>query len=640
MYRIAVIYSIYPEIAEAAEELIRKKGYHVEVAVAVLDGAVQLAKKYEAEGFDLIISRGVTGSLIRNSVAIPVINVDITNFDILQTLYNARKYGKKMAFFQYSKTLKYHDFNFIREILGIGEEELGIYYFSSEEELKERVKEAFNSSVEVIVATGAYILEVAREQGFRTIMVRSTKEAIYNAFEQAEVILHTRDSRLEMYKYYSAAVEESSAGVIILDQEERVKYINPTASNNFRIEQAHARGCHYRELFRSIPALRGIDSGQDRSVVTINGLDFYLHKGALHHSGEIIGHIIKFEHLTPPPVTIKKKNLEYANKGMVARYTFADLIGKSDQLYRAIEKSKSYGQTDLTILVLGESGTGKEVLANAIHNVSSRRGGPFVAVNCATLPQSLLESELFGYEEGAFTGAKKGGRAGLFEIAQHGTIFLDEISEITLSSQAQLLRVLQEKVIRRVGGNRIIPVDVRIIAASNADLQSKIKAGLFREDLFFRLNVLNIRIPPLRERKEDIPLLINYFIKKHLGNDTTIKIPDSFMKKLKNYPWPGNVRELENFVEKFVILSKDNDAIYPLLEELFYDFSHYDTLTRESGDRQIVVELDTLKNMELQIIKAAYECYGTDKSSLARLLGISRSNLWSKLKEIGITEER
>jgi len=634
MYKIAVIYSIYPEIAEAAEELIRKKGYQVEVAIGVLDNAVQLAKKYEAEGFDLIISRGVTGALIRNAVRIPVINVDITNFDILQTLYTARKYGKKMALFQYSKVLKYHDFDFIREVLGLSEEDLGIYYFASEEELKERIAEAYNSSVEVIVATGAYILEMAREQGFRTIMVRSTKEAIYNAFEQAEAILQTRYSGQEMCRYYQAALEEVAAGVLVLDNQNRVKYINSSACNLLNLELSKAVGCCYRDLLRSVPSLKGVAPKEARTIVDINGLDYYLSKCALHQGGEIIGHLVKFEHITYPAVKRENKCSEFETKGLVARYTFEDMIGRSEQISRVIDKAKSYGRSDLTILITGESGTGKEVLANSIHNISPRRGGPFVAVNCATLPQSLLESELFGYEEGAFTGAKKGGRAGLFEVAQHGTIFLDEISEISLSAQAQLLRVLQEKVIRRIGGNKIIPVDVRIIAASNADLQHKVKTGQFREDLFYRLNVLNIRIPPLRERKEDIPLLIEHFINKHFGPNSKIKIPDSFIKKLQNYAWPGNVRELENFVEKFAILAKDTDNLFPLLEELFYEFSHHDPLSREDDFKHITIAVDSLKNMELQIIRRLYERYGADKSSLARMLGISRSNLWSKLKEI------
>jgi len=526
MYKIAIIYSSYPEMTEAAQELIRKKGYHIEVAKCVFEQAVQMAKKYEAEGFDLILSRGATGALLQKSVSIPVILVEITNFDILQTLYQAKKYGEKMAYFEYLHSASYHDFAAMREILQINEGDLVLYYYRNEEELRKQVADAFRSDVKVIVATGAFVLEMAKLHGMKTIMVHSTKEAIYNAFKQAEDILNIRGK-----------------------------------------------------------------AGANQKVLR--------------------------------------------QKGFVARYQFTDIVGTSEAILKVVRKAKSFGRTDSTVLITGESGTGKEIFANSIHNISSRRNGPFVAVNCATIPENLLESELFGYEEGAFTGAKKGGRAGLFEMADKGTIFLDEISEIPLATQAQLLRVLQEKVIRRVGGNKIIPVDVRVIAATNADLLRMIQDGQFRSDLYYRLNVLNLQIPPLRERKEDIPPLVEHCIQKCRKYGQEIKIPELFMAKLQNYPWPGNIRELENFVEKFIVLyENENDGFY-LLEELYHDLFHFNQgFSNNSAPDAVTVEIDTLKNMELQIIKKLCAQPHLDKTALARKLGISRSNLWSKLKEI------
>lgn len=297
----------------------------------------------------------------------------------------------------------------------------------------------------------------------------------------------------------------------------------------------------------------------------------------------------------------------------------------------------------MTVLICGESGTGKEILANGLHNASPRQSKPFVAINCAALPQSLLESELFGYEDGAFTGAKKGGHPGLFEQANGGTIFLDEISEIALSAQAQLLRVLQEMTIRRVGGNKSIPLDVRVIAATNVNLWDQAQAGKFREDLFYRLNILYLRLPPLRERKEDIPVLFSSFLDRHQG-EKAISIPPDGMAWLKNYDWPGNVRELLSFSQKFAMLYDETQDATQLISELLEEFSLIrhtprpgETVVsapRGMEDRSITIPIGTLNQMELSIIRELRKKYPNMRTKMAEDLGISRTNLWKKLKEI------
>jgi len=634
VYKIAVIYSAYPDMTVAAEELIQKKGYHLEFAIAVLDKAVELAKRYEAQGFDLIISRGMTGTLIRAAVYIPVILVDITTFDILFTLYNARKHGERLAFLQYSNGLKYHDFNLIRDILNISEKDLQILYFQNEEELQKKIDQACASSVDVIVTTGTYSREVVRERGLKTIMVHSTKEAIYNAFQQAEDILNKLYQGKELLKYFTAMADDDFTGLILLNLREKIIYISVPACKLLKLNSKKNIGRSAREVFQTIPALKDYSLDQKNYKVNIKDVNLSLNKTVIQNSGELMGYALKLSYLPETVNSSSEKNEGPRNKGHQTRYQFSDVIGCSKSITSVINRAKSYGNTDLTVLITGESGTGKEVFANSIHNVSPHSNGPFIAVNCVTLPQNLLESELFGYEEGSFTGAKRGGKIGLFELANNGTIFLDEISEITQSAQAQLLRVLQEKVIRRIGGNRVIPVNVRVIAASNADLPQRVKRGQFREDLFFRLNVLHLRIPPLRERKEDIPLLVKFFITKYLGKDSKINMPDLFMKRLQNYSWPGNVRELEHVVEKFCVLYQDGQDIYSVLEELFFDFNYYKMNPLNSLDQSLTIELGTLKEMEKQIIEILFQRYSSDKASLARLLGISRTNLWSKLKEL------
>ncbi len=240
--------------------------------------------------------------------------------------------------------------------------------------------------------------------------------------------------------------------------------------------------------------------------------------------------------------------------GYYSKYEFKDLIGKNKSFIATKQKAKKISKTNSTIILSGETGTGKELFAGAIHNNSLRKGNPFVAINCTTLPENLLESELFGYEKGAFTGAKKEGKIGLFERADMGTLFLDEIGDLPLSLQTRLLRVLEEKEIMRIGGDSIIPIDVRIIAATNRNLQELVDKGKFRKDLYFRLNVFQFDIPSLRERREDIPVLIEYFFEKWKVNRG---INQNFISFYNNYNWPGNIRELKNVLKNMTTLSQD-----------------------------------------------------------------------------------
>ena len=290
---------------------------------------------------------------------------------------------------------------------------------------------------------------------------------------------------------------------------------------------------------------------------------------------------------------------------------------------------------------MGDTGTGKELLAHSIHNLGPRKRSPFVSINCSALPDQLLESELFGYEEGAFTGSRRGGKPGLFEIAHHGTIFLDEIGTTPGSVQARLLRVLQEKEVMRIGGDRMIPVDVRVIAATNKHLIEEVHEGRFREDLFFRINVLNIDIPPLKDRVEDIPLLLKDLVKRASKKYGLIalSIPDSFVKKLMNYSWPGNVRQLEAFIEKLILLSDskfDPEVFNQLLKELY----QYSSSPEDQGEGQLTSLKETIqcKNQEVEarMIRKALAETNFSKSKAAERLGISRASLWRKLKSIDL----
>ncbi len=315
-----------------------------------------------------------------------------------------------------------------------------------------------------------------------------------------------------------------------------------------------------------------------------------------------------------------------------ARFTFDDIIAQSKLMKSIISFCKKIANSPSTVLIEGESGTGKEVLAQAIHNYSSRKDSGFIAINCAAIPETLIESELFGYDEGAFTDAKKGGRPGKFELANRGTLFLDEIGDMKPNMQVKLLRAIQEGSITRVGGNKVIPVDVRIIAATNKNLKDEVETGNFRLDLYYRLNVIPVSIPPLNERKEDIPSLIKHFLNKKSKqlrkNKPNLKYRT--LQDLLDYDWPGNIRELENHIEKIVNFNGD----YPLTKRSFdkKQDSFVDN-TDESTSNYITFTLD---EMERKTIIRTLKLMNGNISKTAKTLGIGRNTLYSKFKKYKI----
>lgn len=345
-------------------------------------------------------------------------------------------------------------------------------------------------------------------------------------------------------------------------------------------------------------------------------------------------------------LTDELKQAKAIIRNLEAKYTFDDIIGSDPMLLAAVDKAKKAAETPVTVLLRGESGTGKEIFAHSIHNASERKYRKFIRVNCSAIPETLLESELFGYEEGAFTGARKGGRKGLFEEASGGTIFLDEIGEIPPGTQAKLLRVLQEKELVRVGGSQSISIDVRVIAATNIDLEAAIESGRFRADLYYRLNVFPIKIPPLRARKGDIYDLSLLFIKKfnqQYGRNIQ-DISHQAVNKLKSYDWPGNVRELENVIGRAIINMKTGDTIIHDIH-----LPQFERLTDKKdavlGGGEIIAGSgrtldDVVEQAEKKYISQVMKECGNNKTKAAKLLNISLRSLYYKLDRYGIEGEK
>jgi len=442
--------------------------------------------------------------------------------------------------------------------------------------------------------------------------------------------------------------------ILVLDDEEMIRDLLREAfvKKNFRVDT----------VSNGAEALRKIEENAYDLLVTdlrlpdISGMEILTRAKKMHSDLGIIiitayGSIknaVKamkkgaFDYITKPfdldemELVVEKffeyKNLvdenQYLRSELDKKFSFENIVGKSEPMQRVFECIRMVAKSKATVLIQGASGTGKELVARAIHYNSDRRQAPFITTNCAALPEGLVESELFGHEKGAFTGAYRT-KKGRFEMADGGTLLLDEVSEISFGLQAKLLRVLQEREIERVGGMKLIPVDVRIIATTNKDLQKEVEDGRFREDLFYRLNVVPIKLPLISERREDIPLLIQHFVKKYTSeNGNTIKgISEAAMKMLSQRDWPGNVREIENCIERAVVMCEPNIEIL--------NNNHFFLQDQVATGEQLSVQLSnmTLYEAEKSLILQTLKEQDHNRTKTADLLGISVRTLRNKLHE-------
>ncbi|MBC2581928.1 sigma-54-dependent Fis family transcriptional regulator [Clostridium sp. DJ247] len=451
----------------------------------------------------------------------------------------------------------------------------------------------------------------------------------------------------EFLDFCHQAFDNIPITVDFLDKDGRMIYINKAFADFLEIPKEKMIGKIVTDInptSKFMETLKNKKADIARKHRFPNGKEAIVHRiPILDNEGNVVGGfgMILFEEISQMKAIIEKcdaldKELKlYKNhiaKFSTAKYKLDDIIGKSKSMKECKKKVVKFAQIDLDVLITGESGVGKELFAHAIHNESTRKNNPFISINCSAIPINLLESELFGYEEGAFTGAKKGGSIGKFELAKGGTIFLDEIGDMPYYMQAKILRVLQEKEIVRVGGKNTIPIDVRVCCATNRNLELLIKEGKFREDLYYRLNVLSIEIPPLRERKEDIDVLVDKFLSSFYKYSGLFrKIAKEVMVILTNYGWPGNVRELRNVVDKICVNAEETN-----IKET--DLPDY-ILKTSSKNRYEVKDLGLssfLDSIEKEIIiNTLTECKN-NKSEAAKKLKIPRISFYRKLEKYGI----
>lgn len=449
-------------------------------------------------------------------------------------------------------------------------------------------------------------------------------------------------------------INSISEGILIVNRYGLVEQANPIAERILRTPAEGLEGLYINELSQGDTWLRdlltkGITFSNIQINVKFNGENIRCLVSGRAIKGEeerISGGVIILN-----PVNENKNRINHYEAH--AQLTFADIIGHSSKMKEAIMTAKLAARNESNVLLQGESGTGKEVFAQAIHNGSKRSVGPFVAINCAAMPRDLLASELFGYVEGAFTGAKKGGQAGKFELASGGTLFLDEIGDVDLGEQGMLLRAIQEKVITRIGDYRVIPVDVRIICATNQNLEEQVENGKFRQDLFYRLNVFRVDLSPLRHHKEDIPLLFNYFVQK-ISQRQGLKInaiEPEVLAELSKYSWPGNVRQLENVAERMVCMTRYNvislqdipgEITEPSYTETVetitsgaIDCSDADDSAKVNTERERLEKI--LEEQDKKEISELISRFGGNISQVAKEMGVARSTVYRKMKQYNLS---
>lgn len=457
-------------------------------------------------------------------------------------------------------------------------------------------------------------------------MVTSAANAIETLFA-----LNEKKQNLQLLnEFQSAIIESFGSGLLVVDNLGKIAHINSLATELLGIIEDDIKGSKIESISSELSIVSKVLEGQEEQIVehgvtipTPNRvIDFSLSCYPVSQRGETAGAIV----ILRKPELVKKivNRMAHAN----AKFIFSDIIGQNKKLLEAIDLAKKAAESSSSVILLGESGTGKELFAQSIHNASRMRNGPFISVNCAAIPRELVGAELFGYEGGAFTGAKKEGNTGKFELAHNGTLFLDEIGEMPLEMQTILLRVLEEKKVTRIGGTRSIPVDVRVIAATNRKLRDDALSGRFRLDLFFRLNVLAIELPPLHERKDDIPLLAEKFFSRYknsLGKSIRGITPEA-LDVLTEYNWPGNIRELGNVIERAVNLTSSR----------MIDVGDLPAEVRSCNSHTSQEKILTVKRYEKEMIVDLLAQYHGNKSRVASGLGISRATLYRRLKEFGI----
>ena len=627
-----VFISPYQELTNTVNRVIEKYQItNMEVLEGNLDQGLILAQKAVNEGATIVISRGGTYKLLKSKLHTIVLELKLTIFDIensIGTLVNSKD---DIAIMGYDNMIQAY-----KMLANLNHDHIHIHQLQYDEKVEPYIKNFVKKGIHSFIGD-TIVTEHCKKLGYPCQIIASSDESVKMVIDDAQAVLEGQKKESEFNKRYTALMDSVHDGFIATDEKETVIACNLMAEKILNLDKNYLIG----KTIRSVPELKDFLKiySEEETVIEelalIDGRNMAVSNVPIQVQNVNRGSVLIFQEVATLQKFENKIRKKVLGTGFAAKYLLSDIKHSSRIMRECIIRAKKYSQYDSTILIEGATGVGKELFAQGIHNQSSRRYQPFVAVNCAALPESLIESELFGYEEGAFTGSRKGGRPGMFEMAHNGTIFLDEISELPLQTQGHLLRVLQERQIVRVGGTSIVPIDVRIVCASNKNLEKEAAAGKFREDLLYRVNILSLKIPHLDERKEDIPILMDFYLSKYSRkyDKKGLVFSEEVVEYLTDYHYKGNVRELEGLIERGVILADDEKIA---LADIQKESSVNDIVDPKKTDIKSVEglfsDLPTLKALEEEYIEYLKNKVSTT-NELSEILGINRSTLYRKLNE-------
>lgn len=628
----------YPEMAQKFRDIAKELNIEITIVEGVLEEAAnEVTALIEKDNqYEAVISRAGTAKILKERITLPVIHHDSDHFDLVESFLRAKELGDQICFITYSEQGYLFDFKKIQNALPFP---IKILPYQNSKELFAQIKKAKSLHMDVVVGGGIRAAQITKSLNMKPMYLTSSERNIRRALTLASQIALDRLEIKQKAEVLRLVINAAEDGVLYIDFKQRLVSCNTVAEQLFKIQESQAIGKTVDTIFID-PVRREIIKKLIHEKKEITHQKYHYTAVPLIVDMESIGTVIICKEIRAIQNLEKKIRRDINQKGLVATYKFNNIIHQSQTMKDLISLAKNYAQNDATILIIGESGTGKEVFAQSIHNESNKKDGPFVALNCAALPENILENELFGHVEGAFTGALKNGRAGVFELAHGGTIFLDEIGEIPLHIQTRLLRVLQERNVMRIGADYITPVDIRVIAATNKNLWQLVLENKFRLDLYFRLSVLHLKTPALKERKDDIPLLVNHLLQQKGINKNFSDCSPLLQQFFLTYDWPGNIRQLENIIERYSYLPDNPDYEEQFLRNIQIEMIPAEQseelvqTTRSSIDKsegKILVEESSLKDIEIQLIQYLLKKYNNNKSLVAEILQISRTTLWKKL---------
>ncbi|WP_175965149.1 propionate catabolism operon regulatory protein PrpR [Burkholderia sp. BCC0322] len=613
----------------------------VRIVTRAYEDALSAIAEAGAARPDVIVAAGSNGGFLKTRAPVPVVVVSPTGFDVMQALARARRDASRIALVSAGETPPE-----VRRFVAAYGLDVQFASYQSAQEAEACVHELRDRGIETIVGPGL-VTDLAASVGMGAVFLYS-HASVRKAVDTALEVAYATHAEAFRRQRLDNLLQHLRDGVVALDARGRVEAINERLASALGVEPAAAVGRALVDLRPELRTLRGEDGD---ALATVRGVRYVVHRGPLVDRGVTSGSVLTFQESRAVERLDRALRSQPTTQQFAARYALDDVVGASAPMARVRDLVRRYAKSDATVLVLGESGTGKEMIAQSLHALSARRSYPFVAVNCGAFPEALLESELFGYEEGAFTGARRGGKTGLFEAAHRGTLFLDEIGEMPPSLQSRLLRALQEREVIRLGSTEPIRIDVRVIAATHRPLLAAVEAGTFRADLYYRLNILNVGLPPLRERAADIPALAATLLVQAARREPRLaerlrdagdaaRVLGATQATFARYRWPGNVRELQNVIERIAVelaeeadendaaaacAALDADALRAIAPELF-------AAPPDAADSDDAQTLQARRRRaEADEIRAVLDACGGDRDRACAMLGISKTTLWRKL---------